>query len=177
MKRKITLSIALVVSAVLISLAGFSSTVKAQQQNKIFVADSGAVTLGLYQKLRVIVTTASDNQTIPIKFRRCTFTQQNGIFTVNSSQISPVMMLASNEARFFDIFDEDGVWAVRARVGSRRSDFVVTFQIIDVRTDEIQSHTNGRIQSVDDWETFIAAKKKNERKSNPSRTQGITTDD
>ncbi len=152
MKRKITLSTALFVSAVLILLAGFSSTIKAQQQNKIFVADSGVVTLGQNQKLRVIVTTASDNQTIPIKFRRCTFTQQNGIFTVNSSQISPVMMLASNEARFFDIFPETLTPAVRARVGSRRSDFVVTFQIIDVTTGEIQSHTISGIESVDAWD-------------------------
>ena len=153
MKRKIILSIALAASAVLISLAGFSSTVKAQQ-NRLFVADSGVVTLGQNQKLRVIVTTASDNQTIPIKFRRCTFTQQNGIFTVNTSQISPVMMLASNEARFFDIFPEITIPAVRARVGSRRPDFVVTFQIIDVTTGEIQSYVNAGITGMDDWEKF-----------------------
>src|SRR5688572_21939147 len=105
MKHRTTLSIALAAIAVLISMTGFNSTVNAQQR-RLFVADSGVVTLGQNQKLRVIVATVSDNQTIPIKFRRCTFTQQNGVFTANSSQVSPVMMLASNEARFFDIFPE-----------------------------------------------------------------------
>jgi PBP1b-binding outer membrane lipoprotein LpoB len=85
----------------------------------------------------VTAATKSDNQTIGIRFRRCAYVEQNGILAVNSTQISPVMMLPSNEARFFDIFTDIGVSAVRARVGSYRADFVVTFQLIDTSTGEV----------------------------------------
>jgi hypothetical protein len=132
MKRRIILSIALV-SAVLISLTAFNSPVAAQQ-GKFFVADSGVRNLGANQKLRVIAATTSDTQSIGIKFRRCTFVEQNGILAVNSSQISPVMMLLPSEARFFDIFPEAGISAVRARIGSDRPDFIVTLQLIDTLT-------------------------------------------
>lgn len=151
MRRKSILSIALVVGAVLISLVSFNSTVSAQQ-GSFFVADSGVITLGPNQKLRVIATTASDNQSIAIKFRRCTLVQQTGVFTVDSSQISQVMLIAPNQARFFDVVPDASGAAIRARVGSKRADFVVTFQIINITTGEIQSYTNGGVEHEDSWD-------------------------
>ena len=151
MKRKIILSIALA-GAVLISLTAFNSPVAAQQR-KFFVADSGVRILGANQKLRVIAATASDNQSLGIRFRRCAFVEQNGAFVVDSSQISPIMSLPSNQAKFFDIFTEIGVSAVRARVGSNRADFVVTFQLIDTSTGEITWADEAVVAEQDVWAT------------------------
>jgi hypothetical protein len=151
MKRRIILSIALV-SAVLISLTAFNLPVAAQQR-KFFVADSGVRNLGANQKLRVIAATASDNQSFGIRFRRCTFVEQNGVLAFNSGQISPIMMLPSNEARFFDIFPEAGISAVRARVGSNRADFVVTLQLIDTSTGEIVWADEAVVTEQDVWAT------------------------
>jgi len=153
MKRKIILSIALAVGAVLISLTAFNSPVAAQQR-KFFAADSGVRNLGANQKLRVTVATASDTQGFGIRFRRCAYLeQQAGLLTVSSSQISPVMMLAPNEARFFDIFPESGVAAVRARVGANRPDFVVTLQLIDTSTGEIVWADEAVVTEQDVWAT------------------------
>jgi hypothetical protein len=59
MKRRITLSIALVLSFVLVSLTSSDSRVEAQNQIKV-VADSGVVTLGPNQILRITVVGALD---------------------------------------------------------------------------------------------------------------------
>ena len=151
MKRKIILSIALF-SAVLISLTAFNSPVAAQQR-KFFVADSGVRILGANQKLRVIAATTSDNQSLGIRFRRCTFVEQNGVLAFSSGQISSVLMLPSNEARFFDIFPEAGVSAFRARVGANRPDFVVTLQLIDTSTGEITWANEVVVKEQDVWAT------------------------
>jgi hypothetical protein len=156
MKRKNILSSTLVVSAVLILLAGFGSTVRAQQspQAKMFVADSGVVSLTPNQKLRVSVTTTNDNDTIGIRFRRCTYAfQAEGLLAVNSTRISPVLNLASNQTRFVDEYVENGLenLSLRVRVGAKRPDFVVTFQIINVITGETQIYTSGGIEDQDSW--------------------------
>ena len=149
MKRKIILSIAL---AVLVSLTGFSSPVAAQQR-KFYAADSGVRNLGANQKLRVTVATASDNQGFGIRFRRCSYIEQSGLLTVSSSQISAIMPLAPNEARFFDVFTDLNVSAVRVRIGANRPDFVVTLQLIDTSTGEIVWADEAVVKEVDIWAT------------------------
>ncbi len=156
MKRKITLTISLTLSITLALLMSLSSPVKAQQspQGKMFVADSGVVSLTRNQKLRVSVTTTNDNDTIGIRFRRCTYAfQAEGLLTVNSTRISPVLMLASNQTRFVDEYVESGLenLSLRVRVGAKRPDFVVTFQIIDVITGATQIYTAGGIEDQDNW--------------------------
>ena len=151
MKRQFILSIALV-GAVLISLTAFNSPVAAQQR-KFFVADSGVRNIGANQKLRVIAATTSDNLNIGIRFRRCNFVEQNGVLAFSSGQISPILMLPSTEARFFDIFPEAGVSAFRARIGANRPDFIVTLQLIDTSTGEIVWADEAVVTEQDVWAT------------------------
>ncbi len=108
----------------------------AQNQRRLFVADTGVRNLGPNQKMRVIVTPNSDDTTIRVRFRRCYYIEQNGIFSVNSTQISPFISIPSNEAGYFDTFGT-GSAAVRFRIGSISSNLVVTLQLIDTSTGEI----------------------------------------
>lgn len=125
----------------------------AQNRPRQFVADSGVISLEQNQKLRLTIATASDNQAFDIRFRRCTYAQQDGIFVVNSTQISPLLRLASNEARFLDVFPTAGSMAVRARVGSRNPNIVVTFQLVDTSTGEIAWADEAIVAEQDVWAT------------------------
>ena len=77
MKHKITLSIALALSLVLISLTASDSTVSAQPQQQRAVFDSGMVTLGANQALRVtIVGDWNGDNDVNVRFRQTEYTQE-----------------------------------------------------------------------------------------------------
>jgi hypothetical protein len=149
MKQKTNLLMAALLGGLIITLLSADSF--AQNQRRQFVADTGVINLGPNQKLRVTVTPAADNLTLRVRFRRCLYIEQDGFFMVDSTQISPVMMLASNEARFFDTFAA-GAAAVRFRIGSNSPDIVVTSQLIDTSTGEIVWQDEV-VQEQDIWAT------------------------
>ena len=134
MKQKTNLSTAAMLGFFIITLLTVNSF--AQNRQRLFGADTGVRHLGQNQKLRVIVTPASSDKPAHIRVRRCLYIEQDGVFVVNSTEISPVITIAPNEARFFDIFG-NGAAAIRFRVGSTSPDIVVTFQLVDTSTGEI----------------------------------------
>ena len=142
MKRRITLSIALVLSIVLVSLMSSDSTAKAQNQISI-VADTGLITLGPNQILRLTIKAPRDPASgITTGFRRIEYSQgvcSGGIckHTISSQTTSPPITLESGEAASFDI--PNTAFGVRALVESNRRDARVTVQIIDTATGQVTS--------------------------------------
>jgi hypothetical protein len=106
MKRRITLSIALVLSIVLVTLT--SSDSKAQAQNQIgVVADTGLITLGPNQILRLTVNTREGNDTINVRFRRQEYIDTGttaGVrkLAVSSQDLSDLIPLMPGEATSID---------------------------------------------------------------------------
>ncbi len=81
MKRKITLSIALVLSIVLVSLMSSDSTVNAEQTQR-YRYDTGIVPLGEGQTLRIVVSSGFGGGPRVVQFRRLEYMQttcQQGI--------------------------------------------------------------------------------------------------
>lgn len=150
MKQKTNFLIAVMFVVLIITL--MSVNCFAQNQRRQFVADTGVINLGANQKLRVTVTPSADNLSLRVRFRRCQYVEQDGMFIANSTQISPIMMLSSNQARFFDTFGT-GVAAVRFRIGSNSPDIVVTFQLIDTSTGEVIWADEAIVSEEDIWAT------------------------
>ena len=142
MKRTITLSIALVVSVILVSLTSFDSSAQPQQRLRC-TADTGVVTLGPNQKLRVVVTGMGGNDALTVRFRRMQYAQGacNGgvckLSSVTDLILDPVTLMAG-EAAFTDI-TQDGFAGVRAVVRSNLRNVRVTAAIIDTVTGETTS--------------------------------------
>ena len=109
MKRKITLSIALILSVILVSLISSDSTVWAQPPQR-FAADTGMVTLGPNQVLRVTVATGDLNgdDTVNVRLRWIEYTQgvcnSGGVckHAIESQNTSTPVTLAPGEVVSFD---------------------------------------------------------------------------
>lgn len=136
MKRKITLSIALVLSVVLLSLMSSDSSVQAARE---FRADTGIVSLGANQILRLTVAEQDD----PFLFDAAGIRYAGGICNSEgvckhtvASQTSNRIRLMPGEAASFDI-PGTGNW-VRGIVTSNRR-MVVNAQIIDVETGNVDA--------------------------------------
>ena len=144
MKRRITLSIALVMSVVFTSLMSSDSTAQAQQRQRC-TADTGVITLGPNQKLRVVVTGMGGNDTITVRFRRMQYAQGacNGgvckLASVTDLIIDPVTLMPG-EAASMDITPMPGASGVRAGVVSNRRNVRATAMIVDTVTGETTSH-------------------------------------
>ncbi len=137
MKRKITLSIALALSVVLLSLMSSDSSVQAARQ---FTADTGIVSLGPNQILRLTVAEQDD----PFFFDAAAIRYAGGICNSEgvckhtvASQTSNRIRLMPGEAASFDI-PGTGNWGVRGIVTSNRR-MVVNAQIIDVETGNVDA--------------------------------------
>ena len=107
MKRRITLSIALVVSITLVVLTSSDSKIEAQNQIRI-VANTGVVTLGPNQVLRLTVNTGAGNDTIKVRFRRQEYIETEttgGIrkLAVASQEVSDLITLAPGEAVSYNV--------------------------------------------------------------------------
>lgn len=143
-----TLSIALVLSVVLLALVTSDSTAKAEPAGRRFFADTGVVTLGPDQFLRVsLAGDFNDDGAIDAAdyvFRRIGYIEQGNIYRVASQVTTPRMRLSPGEAASIDIY-QDGFNAVRCIVVGNllRTDAArvrVTAQIINMSTGEVTSH-------------------------------------
>jgi hypothetical protein len=139
MKRRIALSIALVLSITLVSLIKSDSTANAQPPVRC-KADTGVITLGANQKLRVVVTGMGGNDAITVRFRRMEYTQDacgGGVckLVVASQSMSAPITLMSDEAASFDILNT--AFGVRGVVVSNRRNMRSTAAIIDTITGEL----------------------------------------
>jgi hypothetical protein len=141
MKRRITLSMVFALSVGLIMLA--SSNASAQGQNSLrYVADSGIVTMGLGQELRVSVgagdITSDDNiraRFIQIGYNMC---QASPKLCETSRTSSNVFTLTPGEAASFTFVTEP-VYGVRGVVRSNRPDAKVVFIVFDTSTQRVVS--------------------------------------
>jgi len=146
MKRKITLTIALVLSIVLASLTSSDSTVKAQNQIRR-VGDTGVVTLlGPNQVLRLTVALGDYDGNYSLDFRRTEYSQgtcsSNGVcrLAVASQTASNPIRLMSGEAASFDI--PNTAFGVRGVVLSNSRNVKVTAIVFDTSTQRVVTFTN-----------------------------------
>lgn len=141
MKRRIRLSITLALSIVLLALTSSDSRVGAQNQESFF-ADTGIVTLGPNQILRI--TLESSTGDILIKFRRFAYAQGmcggDGIckLTVASQTTSNPITLAPGEAASTDITPAANSSGVRGVVLSGSRDIKVNAMIINTVTGQVE---------------------------------------
>ncbi len=141
MKSRIALSIVLGLSVVVLALISSDSAVKAQPKN-VFVADTGMITLGPNQTLRITVANGLDPATV--RFRR--FEYSTGLcdvtgckHTIMSQTVSNPMTLAPGEAASYN--EGDTATHVRGVVTSNRADVKVGVLILKTSTGEVLSAT------------------------------------
>ena len=140
MTRRMTLSIALTLSVISLALVSFGSVARAQQRQRC-TADTGVITLGPNQKLRVVVTGMGGNDALTVRFRRVQYEQgacNGGVCTLASVTdliIDPFTLMAG-EAASMDITPMPGASGVRAVVVSNRRNVRATAAIIDTVTGE-----------------------------------------
>lgn len=144
MKRKITLTMALALASLLLSLTSSDSTASAQQQAK-FRADTGIVSLGPNQVLRVTATASVDGADfLAVRFRRMQYAQgtcDGGVCklaSVTDLIIDPIILMPG-EAVSMDL-TQDGFNGVRIIVQSTRRNVRATATIINTVTGETTSH-------------------------------------
>jgi hypothetical protein len=142
MKRKITLSIALVLSIVLVALTSSDSPVAAQNQLRI-VADTGFIAATLDQdinSLRVTVNTGAGDDAIAVRFRRIDYTQiacDGGIckHEISAQTTSDPIILQPGEAVSLNVQgNQIGTDGVRIVVLSSSRNVRVNGSIIDAVT-------------------------------------------
>jgi len=140
MKRRIILSIALTLSAVLVLLTSSDSTAQAQNQIRI-VADTGVISLGPNQALRIAVAgpvgVVNPEHHI-LEFRRISYTDAVCSGNVCKQAVASVtnsgaVTLTPGEAALFDMIDPTG----RVVVLSSSRKLRVNAIIIDRATGEI----------------------------------------
>ena len=134
MKHKITLSIALALSVVLVSLMSSDSTAKAQQPQR-YRADTGLVKLGPGQILRITASPAGGNYTFVFRQTGYMQTSCNGgvckLAVESQSTTNPIPLL-SGEAAFYDIGGGDtGTHEVRGVVLTNSQNVKVNAAVID----------------------------------------------
>jgi energy-converting hydrogenase Eha subunit A len=145
MKRKITLSIALVLSIILVSLTISDSTVRAEPPQR-YTWDTGVISPGPNQTLRVTVTGALDlNDLYVIQVNKQSYTQgvcSGGIcrLAVASQNSSNPIALSAGEAASIDITPPPNSSAVRAAVVSNSRNLRVAATMIDTVTGEVTTH-------------------------------------
>jgi hypothetical protein len=135
MKRQRTLAFWLKLS-VLLSLVILPATARGQQPRK-FTADSGIVTLGPNQILRITVNAGAGNDTITVRFKRMEYTpaacNANGVckHSLSNQRTSAPLMLAPGEAASVDLI---ATTYGRGIVLSDSQNARVTLQIVDTTT-------------------------------------------
>src|SRR5678815_5127352 len=140
MKRSIALAVALAVSAILLSLAS-SDSVSQAQQRRLFQWDTGVVSLGPSQVLRITGDWNGDGDTT-VGFREIKYGQGacNGavckLITIGTTTSGP-HQLAAGEAISLELV---ATTFGRGIVTSNRPDVQVTASIINTTTGETTSH-------------------------------------
>ena len=155
MKRKVILSIALVVSVAVLTLMNSNLTASAAEEVDGYVADTGVITLGPNQFLRI---TAMVPQRSQVRSLTVTFnTQVNTHGTCNTSGVcvhtvasrttTLPMTLMPGEAASIDIMQPPNASGVRGEMlmsmdmrPATRPDVEVNAMIIDANTGEVRSN-------------------------------------
>ncbi|HEX3184960.1 MAG TPA: hypothetical protein VHQ94_09180 [Pyrinomonadaceae bacterium] len=141
MKRSMLFSVALAVSVILLSLASSDSATQAQQRSRLFHWDTGVVSLGPNQVLRITGDWNGDGDTT-VGFREIKYGQGacNGtvckLITISTTTSGP-HTLAAGEAISLELV---ATTYGRGIVTSNRRDMRVTASIINTSTGETTSH-------------------------------------
>ena len=141
MKRSIALAVALAVSVILLLLASPDSATHAQQRSRLFHWDTGVVSLGPNQVLRITGDWNGDGDTT-VGFREIKYGQGacNGtvckLLTISTTTSGP-HTLADGEAISLELV---ATTYGRGIVTSNRRDMRVTASIINTSTGETTSH-------------------------------------
>ena len=150
MKRSIASALALALGVISLSLVFSDSTARAQQRQR-FRADTGVVTLGPNQVLRVTAHAwdLDNDGMIHVGFSRIGYVQTNCNGGVCKHTVSPIyadngtypviVSLMPGEAASMDITPMPNSSGVRGVVASSRRDVRVTAQIINTSTGDITS--------------------------------------
>ena len=143
MKRRITLSIALALSVVLVSLMSSDRAAQAQNQTRV-VADTGVMRLGPDQILRLTVSTRGGNDS-NVRFRHLEYTDTGATtgvrkLAISTQDSSDLIPLTAGEATSVDFrrCDYPICIGVRGIVLSSR-DVAVNAQIVNESTGEVTS--------------------------------------
>ena len=144
MKRKIALTMALVLGSLLVSLTSSDSTARAQQTAK-FRADTGIVKLGPNQVLRVTATGETDGaDLLAVRFRRMQYEQGTctggvcKLASVTDLVIDPITLMRG-EGASMDLA-QAGFDGVRIVVQGNRRHVRATAMIVNTLTGETTSH-------------------------------------
>jgi hypothetical protein len=146
MYRRMALTIALAVSVFSLSLLSSDSTARAQKSNK-FAWDTGVVTLGPNQTLRITVALGdTGTHEVTARFRRMEYIDTGttaGIvrkLTIASQTTSDPITLAADGGLSMDIYSANpGNNVVRGAVLSNSQDVLVNALIIDTTTGNVVS--------------------------------------
>ena len=146
MKRKIILSIALVMSFAILSLIKSDSSVHAEPSQR-FVSDTGIITLGSHQSLVITVARSAQNDNTPplehiLQFRRMIYSGDlcNGAVckqTVTSSTNSGAIPLMPGESATFRVIPDVNGGDVRGMVVSNSRDVKVNSIVFDTSTQRV----------------------------------------
>jgi hypothetical protein len=143
MKRRITLSTALALSIVVLSLMSWEPTANAAAARTYF-ADSGMVTLGPNQIFRVTVANTSSTRSLIVTFSAqvTTVTCVGGVctHTVASQTTTSPVTLTPGQAASHDIIQPPGAGAMRAIVAANSPDMQVNGLIIDATTGDVRGN-------------------------------------
>lgn len=146
MKRGIALAIGLALSVLSLSLASSDSTARAQKQNK-FAWDTGVVTLGPNQLLRITVALGdTGTPEVQVRFRSMEYTQgtcEGGACAhqVASDTTSAPVTLSAGEAASVDLLGTTYGGNGRGIVFSNSQNVRVTALIVDATTGALQEAT------------------------------------
>ena len=146
MKRRITLSIALVLGVATLSLIRSDSMVQAESSRR-YVVDSGVIALGANQSLRMTVvrSAAAEAEDGPplqhiLQFRQMTYSE-----TACNGNICKQNVASASNSGVITLLPGESTWAtfpsgiVRGMVLTNRSDVVVNTSIIDNVTGQVLS--------------------------------------
>ena len=149
MKRRISLSIALVLGMILLSLMSSDSSVQAQNSLRS-AADSGIITLGPNQELRVTVAAGDVNgdDNIGVRFTQIGYNMCNASpkLCESSRTTSNAITLTPGEAASFTCVPES-VYGVRGVVRSSRPDAKIVFIVFDTSTQRVVSFYNALVKN------------------------------
>ena len=140
MKRSIALAVALAVSVILLSLATSNSATQAQQRS-LFQWDTGVVSLGPNQVLRITADWNGDSDTI-VGFREIKYGQAAcmgtvcKLITISTTTSGPHRLTAGEAISLELVATTYG----RGIVTSNRRNMQVTASIINTLTGETTSH-------------------------------------
>ncbi|MFN2576628.1 MAG: hypothetical protein ABR607_02950 [Pyrinomonadaceae bacterium] len=145
MKRQMTISVALLLTILLTAMT-WAPAVRGQTPGdnvnmRKIVIDTGAVSLGLNQALRVTGDWNGDGKDV-VQFRQMTYMPEGcsgGVckHSIASQSTSAPVKLASGEAASIDIVSSPEYFAVRAIVLSEHPNLHVNAMIIDMTTGNI----------------------------------------